>query len=264
MAPICVDPARDPAVKADAALSLVVEQVGATGFFDELLGFFHRAASASDLAVFTLAAGVPALVDALSLRGQAAQRSGERYLHHGYYRFDNNLRISANEARATYLSHLHVNELPDAAYRAACYDSAGLGERISLLIPARREWVFVNLYRPLRCEIDTPSAIDLLARLAPLLAAATRRHLALIEAPVPTLPAAAALADPAWARLSVRERQVVASVLAGRSAKETARTLGLSPTSIATYRQRAFEKLGVRRQVQLFQRFACCAAPRAD
>lgn len=255
MAPICVDPGRDPVVKADAALSLVVEQVGAAGFFDELLGFFHRAAGASDLAVFTHAAEVPALVGALSLRGQAAQRSGQRYLRGGYYRFDDNLRISANEARATYLSHLHVTQLPDAGYRAACYDSAGLGERISLLIPARHDWVFVNLYRPLRCEIATAAAIDTLARHAPLIAAATRRHLALVEA---------SAADPAWARLSAREQQVVESILAGRSAKETARTLGLSPTSIATYRQRAFEKLGVRRQVELFRRFAPGAPLRVD
>ncbi|QJW85389.1 hypothetical protein HK414_24525 [Ramlibacter terrae] len=46
---------------------------------------------------------------------------------------------------------------------------------------------------------------------------------------------------------------VIDAILEGLSAKECARELGLSPTSIATYRQRAFEKLGIHRQVQLFQ-----------
>ena len=54
------------------------------------------------------------------------------------------------------------------------------------------------------------------------------------------------------AALSARERQVVDAILAGHSAKQAGRALGLSPTSVATYRQRAFAKLGVRRQVELF------------
>jgi DNA-binding CsgD family transcriptional regulator len=93
------------------------------------------------------------------------------------------------------------------------------------------------------------AALAALRANAPALAAAARRHLALsATAPVP-------VEDRALAALSHRERQVVDTILAGRTAKEAGRLLGLSPTSVATYRQRAFQKLGVRRQIELFQRF---------
>ena len=53
--------------------------------------------------------------------------------------------------------------------------------------------------------------------------------------------------------MGLRRASHLRAILAGHSAKACARLLGLSPTSVATYRQRAFQKLGVRRQVELFR-----------
>ena len=93
-------------------------------------------------------------------------------------------------------------------------------------------------------------AIQAFGEHAPVLAAAVRRHLELAR---PGSTPEAAGATPHGTPLSAREQQVVDAILDGASTKVCARMLGLSPTSVATYRQRAFDKLGIHRQVQLFQ-----------
>lgn len=47
------------------------------------------------------------------------------------------------------------------------------------------------------------------------------------------------------AGLSAREREAVRDVLADMSVEEAARRLGVSPSTVASYRRRACEKLGV-------------------
>lgn len=242
MSPISV-----PAQPAASACAALIERIGTPAFLPAVLALCHEVAGATDLAVFRLDADAPGLLGAFSIHGQGARRSGQSYLQERYYRFDGNLRL-AHRGQPLCMSHQTVDELPDSGYRAACYESAGVAERISVLVPAGDGWVFVNAYRPRRCDVPRAAAVESLAGQAPTLAAAMRRHLALGTAP----------ADP-LAALSARERQVVEAILAGESAKQAGKRLGLSPTSIATYRQRAFTKLGVRRQVDLFRHLADAA-----
>jgi DNA-binding CsgD family transcriptional regulator len=239
MSPIAV--ATESSTRACATL---IERIGTPGFLPAVLELCHEVAGASDLAVFRLDDGAPRLLGAFSVCGQGARRSGRHYLQERYYRFDGNLDL-ARRGQPLCMSHQTVEELPDSGYRAACYESAGVAERLSVLVPAGDAWVFVNAYRPRACAVPRAAAVESLGREAPALAAAMRRHLALCTAPVDPL-----------ASMSAREREVIEAILAGESAKQAGRRLGLSPTSVATYRQRAFAKLGVRRQVDLFRRLA--------
>jgi DNA-binding CsgD family transcriptional regulator len=52
-------------------------------------------------------------------------------------------------------------------------------------------------------------------------------------------------ADDPLARLSARERQVLALVVAGRTSKNIAARLGISPARVDTYRSRIMLKLGI-------------------
>jgi len=52
-------------------------------------------------------------------------------------------------------------------------------------------------------------------------------------------------------RLSEREREVARLVAQGLTDKEIARALGVSPTTVRTYIERLFEKLGIRRRSAL-------------
>lgn len=57
------------------------------------------------------------------------------------------------------------------------------------------------------------------------------------------------------ARLSERERQVIARVVQGETAKQVARALGLSPRTVETHRANAAEKLGTDSLAQLIRRY---------
>ncbi len=52
--------------------------------------------------------------------------------------------------------------------------------------------------------------------------------------------------------LSERERQVCIGMLAGKKAEMIAEEIGVGPSSVVTYRQRAYQKLGVSSRGQLF------------
>lgn len=56
--------------------------------------------------------------------------------------------------------------------------------------------------------------------------------------------------DP-FARLSTRELRVISEVLKGAGVKEIAASMDLGPTTIATYKARSFNKLGVSNLVEL-------------
>jgi DNA-binding CsgD family transcriptional regulator len=232
----------------------LIEQIGGDGFWPALLVLCHGLTGASDLSLMTCAAApvaagagpdaAPRLVAVASQQGDAAQRAGERYLDGQHYRLDDNLRALPALGGRLGLRQDLAADLP-SRWRADCYDTPGLEGRLSLLAPGDVGWIVLNAYRPRRCAMAGEAAFDRLRSQAPMLAAALRRHLALTAGP-PAAP------DP-LATLSLREREVVRAILAGHSAKACARLLGLSPTSVATYRQRAFQKLGVRRQVELFR-----------
>lgn len=60
--------------------------------------------------------------------------------------------------------------------------------------------------------------------------------------------------NPGIATLSRRERDVLRHVLAGRTSKEIARLLHVSPSSVSTYRSRLMTKLDARRGADLVRR----------
>ena len=54
--------------------------------------------------------------------------------------------------------------------------------------------------------------------------------------------------------ISVREREVLAEIVAGRSNKEIAARLKVSPNTVKTHVARLFEKLGANRRTEAIRR----------
>jgi DNA-binding NarL/FixJ family response regulator len=94
---------------------------------------------------------------------------------------------------------------------------------------------------------DLVHAVRVVARGESMVAPAVARRLLERFAARPAGPAL----DPAWDRLSERERAVAVEVAHGRSNQEIAAALFLSEATVKTYVSRLFTKLGVRDRVQL-------------
>ncbi len=226
----------------------VVEAIGDDHFVPSLLGFCREAVGASDCSLFVHSGAAPVRIGTARLPGLQAHTVGECYVRDGFYRVDPTARVVERSRDKLLLNCLSREELPNLEWIQS-YETIGLAERLSLIVAVDDGWGVLNAYRPARCDVPLERALDAFSGQAQLVASAVRRHLTLATPPAP---GPTPLQDH-FNVLSPRERQVVEAILEGRSAKECAREMGVSPTSIATYRQRAFEKLGIQRQRQLFQ-----------
>lgn len=123
----------------------------------------------------------------------------------------------------------------DAEYRELLFERPGFASKISL-IGARSEGAsYINLYFS---RSHPPGVTDVMRGRAPLLIALARRHHQLCRRE--------AAPAPIWSEgLSEREVQVADLLRQGRTAKEVGRELGLSPTTVVTYKNRIFKKSNV-------------------
>ena len=105
----------------------------------------------------------------------------------------------------------------------------------------------VNFYRTLALAPFSRAELGSLADCSTLLGALLSKHVQLLDqAPREHGPHA-------WAeQFSARERQVIEGIVRGQTAKTIARELGLAVTTVNTYRYRAFRRLGIRREIELF------------
>ena len=152
------------------------------------------------------------------------------------------------------------DEIGHDAYRAACYRGPDVSDRLALLMqPNDSTWLSINLYRAHRSGAFQPREIAAIETLAPLIAQAAQHHYVLagstqIGIPQPML----ARLRGACPALSKRELDVLRGVLEGQSAREIGDTIGVKASSVVTYQKRAYRRLGISSQRQLF---ALCLQP---
>ena len=231
----------------------MMEGIGTPEFARGLLNAFQADLPCSHCTVFALedAGGVTA-VSVASHHRDTADNTASLYIERGFYRKDVNMRWLASkktpQREQIWVLHQKAEDIADGEYRRVCYTENGIRERLSLiflLVDGRR--MVVSLYRNLSLECFAPDDIARLERAAFLVGASlkahirtTRRHLR-----------GSLMHERIFAKLSNRERQVLSQVLAGRTMKQAAETLGLSATTALTYRYRAFRSLGIRSHHEL-------------
>ena len=158
------------------------------------------------------------------------------------YRRDPNYERVCESTRQS-VSNVHLvavlpDSIRDTEYREQLFEKPGFVSKISLFGTWGDRTCYVNLYFSRAVSSET---LAMLHYFAPLLIALAQRHDELAtEQPEPLL---ASLSD--FDHLSTRERQVANLLWQGYTAKETARALKLSPTTVLTYKSRLFEKTKV-------------------
>lgn len=144
------------------------------------------------------------------------------------------------------------NGIRDPEYRRDCYERAEVIERLTLYHQGDPR-IVAGLYRTRESGPFPLACLERIEALAPLLMAILVKHLRLMTAhePVPLHPPLRQIADrllQSGYALSAREAEISAGLLLGRTHRELSERTGLAPSSIITYRQRAYRKLGVRDQ----------------
>ncbi|SCX74485.1 LuxR C-terminal-related transcriptional regulator [Variovorax sp. EL159] len=250
-----IHPTTDAALAA-AVVGDVLAGIGTPHLATSYLAAMHRVMAATFCTVFVVdATGRIEAVSAASSYGSTAERTTERYVAQRFDLLDPNMiwlaaRKLPRRAQL-WMGHQRADEVADPAYRAACYGDVGIRERASvLLLTPTGQRVAVSFYRSLAQPEFGESDFTLIEAHATLLADATMAHgrsaVVAREAKAPAL--ASRLLT-----LSLREREVIGHLMAGKTAKEAAREIGVELTTVRTHQYRAFRRLGIRTQKELLR-----------
>lgn len=242
------------------SLVAAIGSADATSFAAEVLNSLGDTAKISQCTIFAYEFGNrPRTVSVADRRGGYFLRDVADAYSKLFYLLDDNQRIvsSAPKAKPGGAVVMHQQASKDIAhdgYRMACYNNPRVCDRLSLLVqPAEDIWLSVNLYRDSAYSNFQPHEIAQVEALAPLLGHAARHHYALhgqSQLGIPQL--MLARLRTLCPALTKRELDVIRGVLEGCTAAEIAETLGIKPASVVTYQKRAYQRLGVSSQRQLF------------
>lgn len=138
-----------------------------------------------------------------------------------------------------------------ARYRKIFFQDSGIVDKCATAIWTGDTCFYVNFYRIAAQGRFSAAQRERLEAIAPAIAASVARHFQ--ENATPDQSLAALLATrPPLAALTPREQDVCRRILAGFSSEAISRELGISLHSTLTYRKRAYERLGISSQNELF------------
>jgi DNA-binding CsgD family transcriptional regulator len=180
----------------------------------------------------------------------------------GPYQRDNSFGMSVSAA-APRLCHVTAQEMP-AEHRARVYEAHGVRERVSIVEREDEALFAVNLYRHDHQQPFTDAQICAFESVALPLLELARKHIQ-ISTPAarahptettPSLPPTAGQVRDTLATLNAsltaRELDVCVRLVQGMTHDGIAADLGVGLTTVKTYRNRAFARLGIHFRNELF------------
>ncbi|WP_063694003.1 helix-turn-helix transcriptional regulator [Bradyrhizobium stylosanthis] len=137
-----------------------------------------------------------------------------------------------------------------ARYRKIFFQDSGIVDKCATAIWTGDTCFYVNFYRIAAQGRFSAAQRERLEAIAPAIAASVARH---FQTPAPDQSLAALFATRApLAALTPREQEVCRRILSGSSSEAISQALGISLHSTLTYRKRAYERLGISSQSELF------------
>lgn len=175
-----------------------------------------------------------------------------------YYRLDPNRDFIDKFASDSdiLLRRLQQSDINDNGYRQLWYRKMGIVDRVSILSRADKGLYCLNLFRTQ--DSFEASALEGLEQNKPLLAALALKHSRLAGALSPFMTRDAQILtlierlEKTHPALTTREKEVCARILLGMSSDGIALDLAIKTQSVLTYRKRAYARLKISSQNELF------------
>lgn len=231
---------------AAALLTDLVGDLGLPGFERRLLTRLRAVTPAASCSVYRTGAN-PALYLSGALDVPDTTRACWQAYLAGPYRHDRSLHPAheAPPAGTPVVCHITAGEVP-AEHRARVYEAHGVAERVSVVQREDAASLFaVNFYRHDNQPAFSDVQLDGFGAVASAVLALTRKHLALTTAPAPSPETPREQLARLCPSLTERELDVCERLLRGLTHDGVAADLGLSVPTVKTYRNRAFNRLGI-------------------
>ncbi len=180
----------------------------------------------------------------------------ERYLAGHFHTYDPAL----NHLRGARSSEMRMGLLPREAiiddwYRRFFFEDAKLAGKLSILNHDGGSEIYQNFYNRAGMSAFSSQEIENFASLSEVVSQCVIRHSELTRPASPPRPdhtEISRLLARSAPSLTLREREVCARIVSGYTTEAIALGLGISTNSVATYRKRAYAKLGICSQHHLF------------
>ena len=236
----------------------VILSLGDNRFREELIAALNNITRVDHFSLVQLTQGGVRYITSANAPGTGIPQSLQQLYLTRYYRLDPNRDylqlLDTGDGFA--LQRLLPADIEDQGYQKLWCEQFAIVDRLSLLIKADGGLYCCNLYRQ-----QTPFSerdVDIIETLGPLLSALAVKHTRLAgslsgfqtrEAQIQELSDRIRQLDD---RLSERELQVCARILLGMSSEGIALDLDIKIASVQTYRKRAYAKLTISSQNELF------------
>lgn len=180
-----------------------------------------------------------------------------------FFSFDpNRARVPVKHVDGGYVvTHTERRDIVHSEYLDNCWLKPGNRCRLSLLGWHGDQWWTLNLYRSMDFPRFSEQDVTTLRSLSSFLGAVVVKHLDASAHPAPGNSSHLLLAQRIneFPHLTDREQQVCRGIVRGLTTEGISLELGVAKTSVATYRQRAYAKLGIATRHELLQ--LCLGAP---
>lgn len=235
-------------------LARVIDAIGHPGFELEFLVFLHAVSGAEHCTMFRVGSDSFTVVAAASLDGaEIAYRQANLYAGGQYWRRDPAILEARRrtEPNGPSLVRVRIDDIPDTDLRDKIYRHHPVAERLVICGRRVNDDFGLSILRNERhgrfADDDVCRLTDLSNTLLSLLQkhaeyADRRRGLAPALASVSEIERHIEFGAP---HLPRRERQVCAGILSGQTTGGIALDLDIGQESVATYRKRAYERLGL-------------------
>ena len=138
-----------------------------------------------------------------------------------------------------------------ARYRKIFFQDSGIVDKFATAIWVEGTCFYINFYRITAQGRFGSAQRDRLRAIAPTIGASVARHFQDTAGTAQNLATLFATRTP-LAELTAREQEVCRGILAGLSSEAISQELGIGLQSTLTYRKRAYDKLGISSQNELF------------
>jgi DNA-binding CsgD family transcriptional regulator len=231
-------------------LSRPISVVGSSSFAAELLALTNSLARTSHINVLErVSKRNPHLILSASFNfDEQAAYASDCYQSHHWYK--DPIQTVATKSNRMFL--MNASQISDRPYQAECYGRVGVIQRLTVLAPAATSTLQLNLYRRRESGSFSEAELQSIVTYTPYFAALIRRHKQdfVHSWSKEEIEERLKLAAPI---LSEREISVCARIVFGLTSEGIGMDLGIAKNTVLTHRRRAYCKLRICSQVDLFR-----------
>lgn len=251
---------RDLPSRCSGALEGAIDELGRPDFIRQVYHLINAIAAVDHCSLFAVQRDSARCLGANSADASpVARRAADRYVSR-HWALDPALRQmrAASDIPLYGLQRIVPAQIHDRTYHRECYVDANICDKVAVSVQAGGMKILLTAYRDTGSGMFSDDSLGALSRHTELLGRLARKHVELVPAPDGPAPASRtrAMVEDLLAQidagLTVQERAVLARLATGMSTEAVALDMAVMPSSVATYRKRAYARLRISGLPELF------------